>query len=105
MDWLFSRTRDRANETILKYEYLGLLVFVALPVPFTGAWTGSLIAYLFNLKFGRSLFTIFIGVIFAAGIMTVVTLTGIDLLYIIIGVLITGFVMGLYIFFGSSKKK
>ena len=105
MNWLFSRTRDRANETILKYEYLGLLVFVALPVPFTGAWTGSLIAYLFNLKFGRSLFTIFIGVIFAAGIMTVVTLTGIDLLYIIIGVLITGFVMGLYIFFGSSKKK
>lgn len=105
MDWLFSRTRDRANKTILRYEYLGLLVFVALPVPFTGAWTGSLIAYLFNLKFGKSLFIIFIGVISAAGIMTIVTLTGLDLLYIITGVVIIGFIMGLFIFFGSYNKK
>jgi uncharacterized membrane protein len=105
MDWFFTRTRDRANETIRKYEYLGLLVFVALPIPFTGAWTGALIAYLFNLKFGKSLIAIFIGVISAAGIMTVVTLTGIDLLYIVAGVIIAGVIMGLFIFFGSSKKK
>ncbi|HJX50883.1 MAG TPA: small multi-drug export protein, partial [Candidatus Nanoarchaeia archaeon] len=105
MDWFFTRTRNRANETIRKYEYLGLLVFVALPIPFTGAWTGALIAYLFNLKFGRSLIAIFIGVISAAGIMTLVTLIGIDLLYIVAGVIIAGVVMGLFIFFGSSKKK
>jgi uncharacterized membrane protein len=105
MDWLFSRTRDRANEVIQRYEYLGLLVFVALPLPFTGAWTGALIAYLFNLKFGKSLITIFFGVIFASGIMTIVTLTGIDLLYIVLGVIIIGFIMGLFIFYGSYKKK
>jgi uncharacterized membrane protein len=105
MDWLFARTRDRANDTIRKYEYLGLLVFVALPVPFTGAWTGALIAYLFNLKFGKSLITIFIGVISAASIMTIVTLTGVDLLYIVLGVIIAGIVMALFVFLGSSKKK
>jgi len=105
MDWLFTRTRERVNETIRKYQYLGLLVFVALPIPFTGAWTGALIAYLFNLKFGKSLIAIFIGVISAAGIMTIVTLTGIDLLYIVAGVIIAGIIMGLFIFFGSSKKK
>src|SRR4030043_2182042 len=67
MDWLFVRTRKKADSKIRKYEYLGLFVFVALPIPFTGAWTGALIAYLFNLKFGRSLIAIFIGVISAAG--------------------------------------
>ena len=105
MDSLFARTRDRADDTIRKYEYLGLLVFVALPVPFTGAWTGALIAYLFNLKFGKSLITIFIGVLSAVSIMTVVTLTGVDLLYIVLGVLVAGVVMALFVFLGSAKKK
>ena len=74
MDWLFARTRKKADEKISKYEYLGLFVFVALPVPFTGAWTGALIAYLFNLKFSRSLLAIFLGLIFAAAIMIVLTI-------------------------------
>ena len=76
MDWLFSRTRKRANSKIRKYEYLGLILFVAIPLPFTGAWTGSLIAYLFDLKFSKSLLTIFIGVIIAASVMTFLILTG-----------------------------
>lgn len=76
MDWLFSRTRRRANSKIQKYEYLGLILFVAIPLPFTGAWTGSLIAYLFDLKFSKSLLTIFIGVIIAASVMTFLFLTG-----------------------------
>lgn len=76
MDWLFSRTRRRADSKIRKYEYLGLILFVAIPLPFTGAWTGSLIAYLFDLKFSKSLLTIFIGVIIAASVMTFLFLTG-----------------------------
>ncbi len=74
MDWLFTRTRKKADARIKKYEYLGLFAFVALPVPFTGAWTGALIAYLFNLKFSRSLLVIFIGLILAAVIMIFLTL-------------------------------
>jgi len=76
MDWLFSRTRKRADTKIRRYEYIGLILFVAIPLPFTGAWTGSLIAYLFNLRFSKSLITIFIGVIIAATIMTGLILTG-----------------------------
>ncbi len=63
MDWLFARTRKKANATIQKYEHIGLFIFVAIPLPFTGAWTGSLIAYLFDLKFSKSLITIFFGLL------------------------------------------
>jgi uncharacterized membrane protein len=76
MNWLFSRTRKRADRKIRRYEYLGLLLFVALPLPFTGAWTGALIAYLFDLNFSKSLVTIFIGVIIAAFIMIALVFTG-----------------------------
>jgi len=74
MDWLFARTRKRADAKIKRYEYLGLLLFVAIPLPFTGAWTGALIAYLFDLKFTKSLITIFIGVLIAASVMILVTM-------------------------------
>lgn len=74
MNWLFSKTRKRADKKIRRYEHLGLLLFVAIPLPFTGAWTGALIAYLFDLKFTKSLITIFIGVIIAALIMIATTL-------------------------------
>lgn len=76
LDKLFTITRKRANNKIKQYEYLGLLMFVAVPLPFTGAWTGSLIAYLFNLRFSKSIVTILVGVITASAITTTVTLTG-----------------------------
>ncbi len=105
LDRMFAHTRLRANSKITRYEHLGLLVFVAFPVPFTGAWTGSLIAYLFDLKLGRSVFTIFIGVLIAASVMTVITLMGISLLYIFIGVIIIGIVMALFFYFGLKNSK
>jgi uncharacterized membrane protein len=74
MDWLFARTRRKAISRIRKYEYLGLFLFVAVPIPFTGGWTGALIAYLFDLNFSRSLLAIFAGIIVAAVIMILLTL-------------------------------
>ena len=76
LNWLFERTRKKANSRIRRYEYLGLLIFIAIPLPFTGAWTGALIAYLFDLDFTKSLITIFIGLVIAAIIMIALTLTG-----------------------------
>ncbi|HHH79479.1 MAG TPA: ligand-binding protein SH3 [Thermoplasmatales archaeon] len=76
LDKLFKTTKRRADEKIKRYEYLGLLVFIAVPLPFTGAWTGSLIAYLFNLKFSKTIVTVFLGVIIASSITTILTLTG-----------------------------
>jgi len=71
MDKIFERTRIRANKKIENYETLGLLLFVAIPLPFTGAWTGSLIAYLFDLNSYRSIFIIFLGIIISVSIMIV----------------------------------
>ncbi len=71
MNKIFERTRMRANKKIENYETLGLLLFVAIPLPFTGAWTGSLIAYLFDLNFYRSIFIIFLGIIISVSIMIV----------------------------------
>ena len=51
-------------------------MFVAIPLPFTGAWTGALIAYLFDLDIKRSFFTIFLGIIISAIIMTLFYSTG-----------------------------
>ena len=75
MDWFFAKTRKRADAKVKRYEHIALLLFVAVPLPFTGAWTGSLIAYLFDLKFTKSVITIFIGIVIAAAIMIALTLT------------------------------
>ena len=66
MDVVFPKIRRRADKKIQRYESLALVFFVAVPLPFTGAGLGTLIAYLFDLKFSRSLIMIFIGVIISA---------------------------------------
>ncbi len=64
-DWLFNRTRKRGDYVIKKYKEIGLLAFVAVPLPGTGAWTGALIAFLFDLEFKKSLLIISLGVLIA----------------------------------------
>ena len=76
IDKLFDKTRKKANTKVEKYEELALVLFVAIPLPFTGAWTASLIAYLFNLDIKKSILTIFLGVIIAGLIVTILTITG-----------------------------
>ena len=75
-EWLFERTRRRSNELIKKYEEVGLLAFVAIPLPMTGAWTGALVAFLFGLDFKKSLLIITIGVFIAGIIVTCLCLLG-----------------------------
>lgn len=73
--WLFARTRKR-SKLIRKYEEMGLIFFVAIPLPITGAWTGSLAAYLFGLRFWKSVLYIFIGVLCAAAVVSIFTYLG-----------------------------
>jgi uncharacterized membrane protein len=75
-DWLFERTRKRSSGIIEKYEEIGLMAFVAIPLPGTGAWTGALIAFLFGLDFKKSLLIIAIGVFIAGVIVTSLCLLG-----------------------------
>ncbi|KAA0003164.1 MAG: ligand-binding protein SH3 [Thermoplasmata archaeon] len=78
--WLFEHTRKRTEERIKKWESIGLILFVATPLPITGAWTGSLAAYLFNLDFKRSIICITIGVI-AGVIVTIAVSAGIRIFF------------------------
>jgi uncharacterized membrane protein len=75
LSWLFERTRRR-GKIIEKYERIGLVLFVAIPLPVTGAWTGSLAAVLFGLKFRHALLSIFAGVFIAGVIVTSLSLLG-----------------------------
>ncbi|HEC77028.1 MAG TPA: ligand-binding protein SH3, partial [Thermoplasmatales archaeon] len=51
---IFSYTRKKTKKSIEKWESLALIIFVAIPLPVTGAWTGSLASYLFGLDFKKS---------------------------------------------------
>jgi uncharacterized membrane protein len=76
MDWLFERTR-RKSETIRRYQELGLIIFIAIPLPATGAWTGAMAAFLFGLKFWPSFFCALAGVCIAGVIVTTFSAFGV----------------------------
>jgi len=75
LNWFFERTRRRGG-IIERYERIGLTLFVAIPLPITGAWTGSLAAVLFGLKFWHAFLSIFIGILIAGTIVTCASLLG-----------------------------
>ena len=61
------------SDQIKRYEFLGLLLFVGIPLPGTGAWTGSLIASLLEVDIKKSSIAIFCGLVMATVIMYVVS--------------------------------
>ncbi|MFC2015223.1 small multi-drug export protein, partial [Chloroflexota bacterium] len=75
LQWLFKHTRRR-GKIIEKYERIGLILFVATPLPITGAWTGALAAVLLGLKFKYAFLSISVGIIIAGIIVTCATLLG-----------------------------
>lgn len=72
-DWLFERTRKK-SKIIEQYELWGLMIFVAIPLPMTGAWTGCVAASLFGLNKKLSFFAITAGIIIASIIVFILTL-------------------------------
>ena len=75
MSWVFARAR-RQSSTVEKYELPGLTLFVAIPLPFTGAWTGSIVAFLLGIKFWPAFLHITFGVLIAGVIVTTLCLLG-----------------------------
>ncbi len=76
LKWIFQRTRKRFYKKYSLYGDLALILLVAIPLPFTGAWTGSIAAFLFGISYGRSLGLISIGALIAGVVITLIT-TGI----------------------------
>lgn len=61
------------KDRIERYEFWGLVLFVGIPLPGTGAWTGSLIAALLDLDFKKAIGAIFVGIIIATVIMSCIS--------------------------------
>ena len=74
LSWFFENHKKRQEKRFEYWKELALVIFVAIPLPFTGAWTGSICAFLFKIPFKKAFPLIFIGVAVAGVIMTLVTL-------------------------------
>ncbi|MDP2831643.1 MAG: small multi-drug export protein [Candidatus Omnitrophota bacterium] len=75
-DWVFARTKKN-SDAIQKYEALGLAIFVAIPLPMTGAWSGVIAASLFKIRFRYAFLAIIAGVICAGLIVSALCVLGI----------------------------
>ena len=64
---------DKQKETVLRYEFWGLFVLVAIPLPGTGAWTGALVAAMLDMRLKKAIPSILLGVITAGVIVALVT--------------------------------
>ncbi len=70
--WL-NKKADKHKNQIEKYGYLGLVLFVGIPLPGTGAWTGCLVASMLNLDRKKAFYATLCGIIVASIIMMVVS--------------------------------
>lgn len=73
---LVTRIEEKAmgkSESIQRYEFWGLLLFVGIPLPGTGAWTGALVAALLRIKLKKAVPAIFLGILLASAIMSFIT--------------------------------
>jgi uncharacterized membrane protein len=79
IDWLMERTRHRFVGKYEKYGLLALLIFVIIPGPGSGAWAGSLAAFLFGIPKKKAIISISVGLFFAAFLVLLVTTGVIEL--------------------------
>jgi len=77
---IIERIRKRGKPVIDRYGLIGLAIFVAIPLPATGAWTGTIIAWLLGLNWKKSFLAVALGVIIAGAIVSAVVLGGINVL-------------------------
>ena len=61
------------SDNIRRYEFWGLVLFVGIPLPGTGAWTGALVASLLHMKIKKSFPAILIGIAIATVIMSLLS--------------------------------
>lgn len=85
-------TRRRAG-FIERYGRLGLVLFVAIPLPVTGAWTGAIVAFLLGMRFRDAILPICVGVLISGIIVTVLCLLG------WVGAVIAGVGLGVLVVF------
>ncbi len=87
MDWykrlfdkLVLRTRHKVEDKIEKWGFWGLMIFVMIPLPVTGAYTGSFAAWIFGIDRKKAFLAVSLGVFIAGLIVTAIYLSGIHAL-------------------------
>ncbi|MDR2052417.1 MAG: small multi-drug export protein, partial [Treponema sp.] len=76
--------RKKLSKGVEKWGWLAVAAFVAIPLPVTGAWTGTLGAWVLGIGKRRTLFAVILGVMTAGAIVTAVVMLGIQALGIFI---------------------
>jgi len=76
LNWVFERTRLKIRGSYKKYSRWALVIFVAIPLPMTGAWTGCIAAYLLGFNKKEAFPLISLGVFIAGCLVTILTLLG-----------------------------
>ena len=77
--WRTDALKRKGSSWIIRYGRLGLIPCVAVPLPFTGAWTGSLAAWVFDIHPKKSIPMLVLGVLGAAIVVTTLTELGISM--------------------------
>lgn len=79
VNWLFARAEKRFVKKHERWGEIALMLFVGVPLPITGAWTGSIASFLFDIKPKRALLFISLGVIISSIIISLASLGMINL--------------------------
>jgi uncharacterized membrane protein len=82
-NWLFIHTRKKSEKAIMKYKALGLAVFVGIPLPGTGVWTGAVAAFVFGIPFKVAFPAILLGMLMAGALVTMTCMGVIGFLKVI----------------------
>ena len=69
----FEAKAEKNKDVVLRYEFWGLVLLVAIPLPGTGAWTGALVAAMMDMRLKRAMPAIALGVLIAGAIVTTIT--------------------------------
>ena len=78
LNYIFKRTKKK-GKMIYLLKFYGLILFVGIPMPLTGVWTGSLAAFLFGLSRKKSIIAIALGVLISSFIVTSISVFSIKL--------------------------
>ena len=81
LDGMITKLENKAlskADTVQKYAFWGLFIFVAVPFPGTGAWTGALIAAMLDMRLKKAVPSIFLGVVTAGIILAILTYLGVE---------------------------
>ena len=71
-DWLEQKAHLKGDK-VTRYKYLGLMIFVAIPLPGTGGWTGALVAAFLDMPLRKAMPSIFLGVLIAGFLVSGIT--------------------------------